>query len=73
MTTPAATPPERQAGFRFPSAYTILFMLIVIVAAMTWIIPAGQYERVASDALGRDIPIAGTMIRAVHRVSGELL
>jgi uncharacterized ion transporter superfamily protein YfcC len=32
----------------------------VIVAALTWIIPAGQYERVASEALGKDIPIAGT-------------
>lgn len=31
-------------GFRFPSAYTILFILIVIVAIATWIVPAGQYE-----------------------------
>ena len=27
-----------------PSAYTILFILIVLVAAATWIIPAGTYE-----------------------------
>ena len=46
--------------FRFPSAFTILFALIVLVAALTWIIPAGQYERVASEALGKDVPIAGT-------------
>lgn len=45
---------------RFPSAYTILFLLIVIVAAMTWVIPAGQYERIASEVLGKDIPVAGT-------------
>ena len=26
---------------KFPTAFTILFALIVIVAALTWIIPAG--------------------------------
>ncbi|WP_417813572.1 hypothetical protein [Thalassospira alkalitolerans] len=26
---------------RFPTAYTILFALIAIVAALTWVIPAG--------------------------------
>ena len=37
-----AEPPKR--GFALPSAYTILFVLIVFVAALTWIIPAGQYD-----------------------------
>jgi uncharacterized ion transporter superfamily protein YfcC len=37
-----AEPPKR--GFALPSAYTILFVLIVVVAALTWIIPAGQYD-----------------------------
>ncbi|WP_322892170.1 MULTISPECIES: YfcC family protein [unclassified Yoonia] len=50
-------------GPRFPSAFTILFALIVLVAALTWIIPAGQYERSASEALGKDVPIAGTYAR----------
>jgi uncharacterized ion transporter superfamily protein YfcC len=31
-------------GIRLPSAYTILFVLIVIVALATWIIPAGRYD-----------------------------
>lgn len=47
-------------GWRFPSAFTILFGLIILVAALTWIIPAGQYARVASEALGRDVPVAGS-------------
>jgi hypothetical protein len=37
-----------------------LFALIVIIAGLTWVIPAGQYERVASEALGKDVPVAGT-------------
>lgn len=45
---------------RFPTAYTILFALIVIMAVLTWIIPAGEYNRVASETLGRDITVPGT-------------
>ena len=47
-------------ALRFPSAFTILFGLIILVAAMTWIVPAGQYERIHSEALDRDVPVAGT-------------
>ncbi|WP_166256644.1 YfcC family protein [Marinobacter salicampi] len=56
----ATSSEEKPSRFRFPSAFTILFLLIVVVAAMTWIVPAGQYERVASDELGRDVPVPGT-------------
>lgn len=52
--------PVEKPGFRFPSAFTILFGLIILVAALTWIIPAGQYARVRSAALGKDIPVAGS-------------
>lgn len=55
-----STPPSPPTGrFHFPSAYTILFALILIIAALTWVIPAGQYQRVASEALGKDVPVAG--------------
>jgi len=53
-------PATEKPGFRFPSAFTILFGLIVLAAALTWIIPAGQYQRVASEVLDRDVPVAGT-------------
>lgn len=35
---------KKKRGFRFPSAYTILFLLIVLVAIGTWFIPAGSYD-----------------------------
>jgi uncharacterized ion transporter superfamily protein YfcC len=35
---------EEKKGFKFPSAYTILFLLIILVVIATWIVPAGQYE-----------------------------
>ena len=46
--------------FRFPSAYTILFGLIVAVAVATWFVPAGQYTRELNEELGREVPIPGT-------------
>ncbi len=35
--------PEKK-GFTLPSAYTILFALIVLAAAATWLVPAGAYD-----------------------------
>lgn len=46
-----AEPPKRR--FALPSAYTILFVLIIITAFATWIIPAGRYD---VDAEGAPIP-----------------
>ena len=48
------------ANFKFPSAYTILFALIALVALMTWIVPAGQYDRVMNEDLGKEVPVTGT-------------
>jgi uncharacterized ion transporter superfamily protein YfcC len=52
--------PEHDLGSRFPTAYSILFGLIVFVAALTWIIPAGQYERAVNEDVGREVAVAGT-------------
>jgi uncharacterized ion transporter superfamily protein YfcC len=43
-TATPAPEPERKSGFTLPSAYTILFALIVVAAIATWIIPAGTYD-----------------------------
>jgi uncharacterized ion transporter superfamily protein YfcC len=44
---------EEKPGFRFPSAYTVLFILLILVVIATWIIPAGKYELKAE---GEPIP-----------------
>ncbi|WP_312212511.1 YfcC family protein [Pseudescherichia sp.] len=46
--------------FKFPSAYTILFVLIALVAALSWIVPAGHYQMVMNETLGKEVPVAGT-------------
>jgi uncharacterized ion transporter superfamily protein YfcC len=37
--------PDRKRRFTLPSAYTILFALIVLMAIATWLVPAGVYDR----------------------------
>ncbi|MGM0986447.1 MAG: YfcC family protein [Pseudomonadota bacterium] len=51
---------ESDLASRFPTAYTILFGLIILVAALTWIIPAGQYDRVMNEEVGREVAVPGT-------------
>jgi uncharacterized ion transporter superfamily protein YfcC len=50
----AAGEPEKKSRFRLPSAYTILFALIVLAAIATWVIPAGVYN--LNAATGEPIP-----------------
>ena len=37
-------PTEKRRRFTLPSAYTILFALIVLAAIATWLVPAGAYD-----------------------------
>lgn len=36
--------PGRKHRFQFPTAYTILFLLIVVMTILTYVIPAGSYK-----------------------------
>ena len=47
-------------SLRFPTAYTILFVLIALVALGTWFVPAGQYDRVENPEFDREVPVPGT-------------
>jgi uncharacterized ion transporter superfamily protein YfcC len=53
MSEGAAAAPEQKSRFTLPSAYTILFALIVVAAIATWIIPAGTYE---TNEAGEPLP-----------------
>jgi uncharacterized ion transporter superfamily protein YfcC len=50
---PPTPPAKRRRQFTLPSAYTILFALIVLMAIATWLIPAGAYNL---DKEGAPIP-----------------
>ncbi len=44
---------QKKKGFQFPSTFAILFALTIVVAILTWIIPAGVYNL---DANGDPVP-----------------
>lgn len=46
--------------FKMPTAYSILFVIIIIVAILTWVIPAGQYQYTPDGE-----PVAGTYSQTV--------
>lgn len=46
--------------FKFPHTYVIIFVLIFIAVAMTWIVPAGQFDRVKDSVTGKKLIVAGT-------------
>jgi len=48
---------------RFPHPLTLLVGCVIIAAALTWILPAGHYERREDPKTGRNIVIAGTYRR----------
>ena len=52
--------------FRMPTAYTILFFLLIAVAAATWFVPAGQYAREGED----QTPVAGTYAQVEQQPQG---
>jgi uncharacterized ion transporter superfamily protein YfcC len=54
--------PARKSRFTLPSAYTILFALIVLAAIATWVIPAGVYNLSAAGE-----PVPGTY----HEVASQ--
>ena len=35
---------KTKKGFKMPSSYTVLMIIIALMAVLTWIIPAGQYD-----------------------------
>jgi uncharacterized ion transporter superfamily protein YfcC len=55
-------PETKRRRFTLPSAYTILFALIVLMAIATWLIPAGTYDL---DHNGNPIP------GSYHEVDGS--
>ena len=59
---------SRRAKFRMPSTLTIIFLLIAIMAVLTWIVPSGSFER--QDIDGRMVVVAGTYQKAASNPQG---
>lgn len=49
-------------SFHMPHAYTLIFLLIVLVTILTWILPSGEFKRIMVDTAAgeRNVAVAGT-------------
>jgi uncharacterized ion transporter superfamily protein YfcC len=45
---------------RFPHPLTLLVGFIALVAVLSWVLPAGQFERRDDPVTGRRVVVAGT-------------
>ncbi len=51
-----ATAKKRKA-FKMPHGYVVIFMILLFVSIMTYVIPAGEYEREVNES-GREVVVA---------------
>ena len=43
-----------------PNAFIIVFSIMIFCAILTWIIPAGSFDRILDEVTGREIVVAGS-------------
>ena len=51
---------ERKFKFSMPHAYVIMMTMVLISAILTWVLPAGQFDRAVDPALGRELVVPGS-------------
>ena len=45
----------KKKKFKVPHTYVILFSVIIIMSILTYVIPAGEFDRVKEEATGRTL------------------
>ena len=58
----------KRKGIRLPHTLLLIYIMVVLTVAATWIIPGGEYQRVEKD--GRMVPVAGSYARVESRPQG---
>src|SRR6187402_3447941 len=58
--------------FKLPHPFVLLLAAVLVAVAMTWIVPAGQYERRADAATGRDLVVPGSYARVPQAPIGPM-
>ena len=51
---------KKKKGFRFPHVLVFFVIVMFIVAVLTWIIPAGQFDTQVDEETGRTYVVAGS-------------
>jgi uncharacterized ion transporter superfamily protein YfcC len=59
---------KKKFKFKVPNTYLLIFSLLVLIAAMTWVIPGGRYERVIVE--GREVVVQNSFSYADSEPQG---
>ena len=54
------TATKQKKKWDMPHSFLIIGSILLIATIMTWLIPAGEYDRILDEATGRSIVVAGS-------------
>lgn len=57
---------------KLPHPFVLLLSAVLVAVAMTWIVPAGKYERRADPASGRELVVPGSYARVAQAPIGPM-
>jgi len=60
-----AAPEQRKKRLAVPHVYVLLVSLTILAALGSWILPAGEFERVTNETINRTVVVPGTF----HRIA----
>lgn len=46
---------KKKKAIKVPHTFVLLFIMVIVCAVLTWVIPAGSYDRVIDEATGREV------------------
>lgn len=55
--------PNQKGKFKFPPSLVFLFLLLILISILTYVIPAGEFERIKNPETGRMIVVADSYQR----------
>lgn len=61
---------EKKKKFQIPTTCALLFMLMIVCAVLTWIVPAGAYETEKVGNLNPHARTLGTTINETVQTAG---
>ena len=61
---------EKKSFFKAPDAFVLIFIISAVVAALTWVVPGGEYERKEVD--GRQVVVADSFHSVESRPQGPM-
>ena len=64
MSVKNETKTKTKKQFQLPHVYVLLAIIIAVATIMTWVVPAGEFDRAVNEATGRTVVVPGTY----HRV-----